>query len=263
MGIYSLDEICHRHCIELIPLVVFVTPAQRMQVSILLSFSSTVIHFVFLFDDGLSPEDCIQCCRENMILAKSSGVTSLVLACNSWTKIQCKPFDIALSLGLRAVEQTVDSICSFSLSSKSLSSLENIVENISTYCDLISSKGISSTVLPGLIESFFLCPLIISKFYTFLYAGYVWNRYSSKLYFESDQANISFMKETVRMVLFPSQFYTRNISDAYHNTDVILNLLSGSRISSEAINSKASARNIAENTLWCIITSTSDVETSG
>ena len=259
MDIYSLDEFCHRYCVELIPVLVFVSPGQRLSVSLLQSFSSSVAHFVFLFEDDCSDQDCISCVRENGVLAKSSGTTSLVLASNAWTKTHLNLLDMALSLGLKAIDVSIDLFCPFSLSTKSLSSLESIVDSISTYCDVLAAKGLSSSVLPGLIDSFFLCPMIISKFYVFLYAGYVWNRSSSQLYFESDPTNLSFMKETMRMVLFPSQFHTRNVSDAYHNTDVILNLLASNQVSPDSANIRASSRNLAENTLWCIITSTRDV----
>jgi hypothetical protein len=169
-----------------------------------------------------------------MNIAKQAGVTSLIIASTSWlTTNGCHPIEIAASYGIHCIEQSLESLCSFNLATKSLSDMSSIVDNISTYSTSIYSKGLSSAILPGLLDSFFVCPLLISKLYTFLYAGYSWNRQSSIDLFENSSTstspmNINILKDTLRMILFPVQYYTRDTSDAYHNTEVILDLLNSS-----------------------------------
>lgn len=260
INIYAIDEVCRRYSVDLIPAVVLASPSQILSPSCLHDFSNTTLCMIFLYNESNNAENCIKACRESMLLAQSSGITSLNIACTPWMSKNCSPLDIASNLGLRGLEQELDSLCSFNLSMKSLSGVESIIENISRYSQVVHSKGLASAVLPGLLESFFSSPLILTKFYTFLHAGYSWNRAACVEHFEA-HVDISILKDTVRMVLFPTQFYSQsNTSDAFHNTGVILNLLSNaSTLSSSSIANKSAKLHTTENILWCLVNSFDDV----
>jgi hypothetical protein len=261
VSIYSLDEVCRHYCVELIPSLVLSNPSVRISNCILKNFSNSVLFLIFLFEEtSCNVEESVLACKENLLAAQSAGITSVNIACTPWMRNNCHPSDIASSIGLRAVEQSLESLCSFDLSMKSLSSVDSIIENISKYAHEVYSKGLSSSILPGLLDSFFVSPLCLTKFYTFLHAGYSWNRTASKRYFEGPTANISGIKDIVRMLLFPSQYLLHGNSDVYHNTDVILGLLSNSRseTSSESV-VKPAALFHTENLIWCMLTSFENV----
>jgi hypothetical protein len=228
---------------------------------------------IFLYDSIHDEHECIRACKETMLLAQTAGITSLNIACSDWMTHTCNPLAIASNLGLRAVQQSLESLCSFNLAMKSLSGVENIITNVSRYSSEIYSNGLTSAILPGLLESFFASPLILTKFYTFLHAGYSWNRQACITHFETN-TDISLLKDTVRMVLFPTQFYSRlNTSDAFLNTGVILNLLSNAtttittlantNINNTVVHTStstlASKLHTTENVLWCLLNSFDDV----
>lgn len=260
VSIYSLDELCRRHCVDLLPAVVLSNTHQRLSATLLQNFSNTVLFIFFLYDETCDAEACSKACRDNMLIAQSAGISSLHISTSPWMhQSNCNPLDIASSLGMRAIDQPLDSMCPFSLSMKALNGVDAVLDNFSRYSLDMLSKGRSCAILPGLLNSFFTTPLVLIKFYIFLHAGYSWNRLASADHF-AHPGDISIMKDAVRMVLFPAQFYTRNnTSIAFHNTSIILDLLSSTVPSTDGVVIHPMKLQGTENTLWCMVNASSDL----
>lgn len=122
---YTLDEMCRRHCVDLIPTLVIQSIHQRLPLDVLKNFSHSMISIVFVFDQhSISAElaadaaaaagvagsaeeanghqaaavhiaavhaACITACELVIKDAHLAGCTTLSLASSEWTRVTADP----------------------------------------------------------------------------------------------------------------------------------------------------------------------------
>jgi hypothetical protein len=112
--VYSLDEKCRRHCVDLVPTLVIQSIHQRLPQDVLKNFSHKMISFVIVFDKQSVAAElaadtaaagantdvdsaaavraaCITACELVIKDAHLAGCTTLSIACSEWTRQTADP----------------------------------------------------------------------------------------------------------------------------------------------------------------------------
>lgn len=120
--VYALDEMCKRHCVDLVPTLIIQSIHQRLPLDVLKNFSHSMISIVFVFDQhSISAElaaaevaanpsaggetnghahvvhaaavhaACITACELVIKDAHLAGCTTLSLASSEWTRVTADP----------------------------------------------------------------------------------------------------------------------------------------------------------------------------
>lgn len=248
--LYALDEVCRRHCVELIPTVSLTIPNTMVVMSALRNFCSHIICLVLSFDPSPASntkltaedktldsyiQDCIVCCVKVMTSAQETGCRAILLSASNWTTSHINPVDIALSLGLNVKAITLTNVCSPQLQYRSVFSHSPFVSAMNSVVKNVVSKGIDFILLPSLSTAEFAYPAILNSFYLFLFAGLAWSREASSDLLHQSALGVAdgnegeaLIREVVAFVLFPERqrgIDVPNTANVCH--DLLLDLFTG------------------------------------
>jgi len=156
-----------------------------------------------------------QRCADIMSTAKHAGFTTITLACSAWTRQVAAPQSIAFRFGLECVERSVSLLFP---STHFLKPVICALDFIRTLASTSSKKnkefGTSLSVMPAFLDSDFMMPSLLLKYYCFLHAGFSWNSVSmTDMLGEPSKADASIIREVASLLIFSQQ--TEVASEAY------------------------------------------------
>jgi hypothetical protein len=174
---FALDEVCRRHYVDLIPTVIILTATQRVSLDLLRNFSSkTVALFLHLDQSQCSESACIEVCQEALSTIAMAGFCSVVLSCSLFVSKVVNPHLRALHVDLTVLLFNVDDLLNPSLFAKPILCTQTIHGLLSRASALVVERGQSVNILPAMLDSDFMYPLLHTKFICYLHGGYAWNR---------------------------------------------------------------------------------------
>jgi len=259
--IYALDEKCRRYCIDLIPTVIIQSVHQRLPLDVLKNFSHGMISIVFAFDkhsveaelagassgcksnsgdsDAPSAVDisaavaaaCITACEFVIKDAHLAGCSTISIACSEWARQTADPLRIAINAGVNGVVRDFGIMYPSSLFTKPLLCVQNYVRSIANYSSKVEENCSSISVFPAFMDRDFLYPSLLIKFYSFMFAGFSWNRISlaDMLGDPADlDFSVSIVKEVMYLIMFPAKVELPSAT-----FQVVMDLIMGATYASE------------------------------
>ena len=232
--IYAIDEICRRHCVDLVPTIILNSIDQKLPLEELKNFSHSMILLVLNYDynnilasfqtptdykddntDG-SPANnsdeeveiaCRNACEQSLIAVQQVGLKTVMISSNDWTRRTAAPLSIAIRLGLSAVYKNYSQMFPSALFSKPVICVHDFVSTLRVHSSRIQDQGSSLSLLPAFIDCDFMYPALLTKFYSFLHAGFAWNRNSTvdMIGDPASAADFSILREVASLLLFTQQ----------------------------------------------------------
>ena len=232
--IYAIDEICRRHCVDLVPTIILNSIDQKLPLEELKNFSHSMILLVLKYDynnilasfqtptdykddntDG-SPANnsdeeveiaCRNACEQSLIAVQQVGLKTVMISSNDWTRRTAAPLSIAIRLGLSAVYKNYSQMFPSAVFSKPVICVHDFVSTLRVHSSRIQDQGSSLSLLPAFIDCDFMYPALLTKFYSFLHAGFAWNRNSTvdMIGDPASAADFSILREVASLLLFTQQ----------------------------------------------------------
>eukprot|EP01038_Epipyxis_sp_PR26KG_P008804 gene8804-11887_t len=150
--LYALDEVCGRHCINLVPTIIITSIHQRLPLDLLRNFTAPSVSVLFAFDESSfafelnlleqsdtsvrlpSPESSCKIMCENIInQIHLAGFASIVLSATKWVNEIADPFSIAMKYGISAVVHDLSTMFPSSLFLKPLLTTQDYISSICNY----------------------------------------------------------------------------------------------------------------------------------
>ena len=286
--IYAIDEICRRHCVELVPTIVLNSINQTLPLEELKNFSHSMILLVLNYDysDILSslqsPTDdaevngdsdlkaeevenaCRNACEQSLIAVQQVGLKTVMISSNEWTRRTAAPLSIAIRLGLSAVYKNYSQMFPSALFSKPVICVHDFVSTLKLHSSRIQDQGSSLSLLPAFIDCDFMYPALLTKFYSFLHAGFAWNRNSTidMIGDPSSASDFGILREVASLLLFTQQLEKSAV--AYSS---ILGVFTGELLKSTIATDETDGSSFqitelvkVEKILWYLLNSPADVE---
>jgi len=183
----AVDEMARKRCIGLIPTHIISSIHHRLSMDLLKNFSQSMTCILVVLtcesvkeELGEATEDaaeqaCRAVCDGVFREAQACGFSTILLACSGWVKQMANPRVLAMNAGLNVVEQELGLLLPESLCVKPLLSPQVYVQALHSYSQRVGQNGSFLSVLPAYLDCDFMCPAILTKFYSFIYAGYCWH----------------------------------------------------------------------------------------
>ena len=114
-------------------------------------------------------------CASILAQAKEAGFTTVLLAASRWVRDAADPQDMAHRCGLECLERPVSLLFPSIHFVKPLIASQDFVRAVaqSAYRSMAVTNSLS--VLPGFVDSEFMVPALLLKYYLLLHAGFSWN----------------------------------------------------------------------------------------
>lgn len=232
--IYAIDEICRRHCVDLIPTIILNSIDQKLPLEELKNFSHSMILLVLNYDYNSilasleTPTEykddtiygtpvnskseqvemaCRNACEQSLIAVQQVGLKTVMISSNDWTRRTAVPLSIAIRLGLSAVYKNYSQMFPSALFSKPVICVHDFVSTLRVHSSRIQDQGSSLSLLPAFIDCDFMYPALLTKFYSFLHAGFAWNRNSTidMIGDPASASDFSILREVASLLLFTQQ----------------------------------------------------------
>lgn len=223
--IYAIDEICRRHCVELVPTIVLNSINQTLPLEELKNFSHSMILLVLNYDYSeilnslqstsdnveVNAEEvenaCRNACEQSLIAVQQVGLKTVMISSNEWTRRTAAPLTIAIRLGLSAVYKNYSQMFPSALFSKPVICVHDFVSTLRVHSSKMQEQGSSLSLLPAFIDCDFMYPALLTKFYSFLHAGFAWNRNSTidMIGDPSSATDFGILREVASLLLFTQQ----------------------------------------------------------
>ena len=175
---YALDEVCRRHYVDLVPTIIITSDTQRISLDLMRNFSQkTIALFLHMDQSQCSSESaCFDMCQENFQTLAMAGFRSVVLSCSPYVSKLIKPALLAHHLGFTVLPFNTDDLLNPSLFAKPILCSQTMLGLLSRSSSLVLERGQSVNILPAMLDSDFMYPLLYSKFLCYLHGGFAWNR---------------------------------------------------------------------------------------
>jgi hypothetical protein len=286
--IYAIDEICRRHCVELVPTIVLNSINQKLPLEELKNFSHSMILLVLNYDyndilstlqtptddnencgdSDIKPEDvenaCRLACEQSLVAVQQVGLKTVMISSNEWTRRTAAPLSIAIRLGLSAVYKNYSQMFPTALFSKPVICVHDFVSTLRVHSSRMQEQGSSLSLLPAFIDCDFMYPALLTKFYSFLHAGFAWNRNSTidMIGDPSSSSDFGILREVASLLLFTQQLEKAAV--AYSS---ILGVFTGELLRSTIASDETEGFSLqitelvkVEKILWYLLNSPSGVE---
>lgn len=246
--LFAIFEVCSRHRVDLIPTVVVSSLHQSMDIELLRNCSSKSLNILFLFEQravsgemlaALSAsaggpallngikidrtrfttrmiEKAVGSAITNILQqVQLAGFSSVCIGASTWTQRAADPLRISSNLGIAAVlHDDLEVIYPSALFTKPVVSAQGFIATMSACAATARRDGCGLSVFPAYMDSDFMTPMLMLKYYSFLHAGFTWNsaamremglgeRASAEL--ESTGTGAEIIREVVGLLLFPEE----------------------------------------------------------
>ena len=203
---YALDEVCRRHHVDLVPTVIINHSSQRISVDLLRNFSQKTIGlFLLLESEGVDEEAseslCYEACRSALSAVTLAGIRSVTMACSAYTRKMANPVVIAHRFDLTITDYKLDDLISPSLCTKPILCIQTTLGILAKTSQRVLDLGQNVSILPAIIDSDFMYPLVLAKYTCFLHAGFAWNR-TGICDMLGDFVDSKILRETLSQFLF-------------------------------------------------------------
>jgi len=163
-----------------------------------------------------------------------AGFSSVGMGASGWTKRAADPLRIASNLGIAAVlHNDLDVIYPSALFTKPLVSAQGFIATMSACAATARGEvpsdstscagGCSLSVFPAYMDSDFMTPMLMLKYYSFLHAGFTWNSTAMREMGLGERASAELdsgagtgaeiIREVVGLLLFPEEATRSKISE--------------------------------------------------
>lgn len=230
--IFLLDKFSQLHCIELVPYIILTSMHHILPIEMLKNNSSPMINIVFSFEEDFFLEElmkqynennyynqifdkltinkeieliCYNSCLNAMLSMQMIGITTISMSSTKWVKKIVNPIKMAAKLGFVCIEKDYNEIYSSPLVIKPIISTIDLMIKLKDYSLKINENGSSIAILPGFIDSNFMYPTILLKYYCFLFSAFMWNRNSTIDMIGDINSDFSIIKEVVTLIIFTNQ----------------------------------------------------------
>lgn len=286
--VYALDEVCKRHCVELVPTLVLNSIDETLPIDVLKNFSNKTIFITLNYDKaGVSAvlqeravtssvtsitaeQACRHACERVLSAVQVAGFTAVMLSTNKWTKKVGNPVSLAMKMGLSTMEKPVKEMFSPTLFIKPIIHIPEIIASLSKHSLKVADTGSSMSILPAFLDSEYMYPVILTKYFCFLHAAFAWNRSSTIDMLNSNVEeggsggvpDYSIIKEVTNLLLLSNNHQADRRS---MECKEILNVFSAEVFSaSHAANNEelnADSINLVEKIVWSLLTSKDNTAT--
>jgi hypothetical protein len=174
---YALDEVCRRHFVDLVPTIIISTANQSISLDLLRNFSQKTIALFLQFEKGqCSDTACYDVCQGAISTIAMAGFRSIILSCTSFVSTTVNPVLIANYFDLTVVSYNTDDLLNPSLFAKPLLCTQTLLGLLSNSAALTKERGQTVNILPAVLDSDFMYPLLFTKLVSYLHGGFAWNR---------------------------------------------------------------------------------------
>lgn len=229
--IYALDEICRRHCVDLIPTVIITASNQTLPLDVLKNFSQKMICLVLAMTESIGDEACIELCERTLLAVQQAGFTSVILSSTEYVRKVAKPTSMAMQTGLGVAHRTLNQLISHKLFVRPVICVHDFVTVLKDHSSSVIDEGANLSVLPAFSDSEYMYPSLLSKYFCFLYAAFVWNRASASDMIgdvsPDGSSDFSIVREVASLLIFTQQ--SERAALAYKE---VLSLFTGELLSS-------------------------------
>ena len=287
--LYALDEVCRRHCVELIPIVILTSMKHSLPLEMLKNFSHKMICIIFAYEQHpiyeelqqLHPSTRIKCsdleiachhsCEKAIASAQLAGLNTFIVGASDWTQRVAAPLNIASKMGVNAVGRSLKQLLAPNLFIKPTVYVPQFVQVLKAHSAAVLDDGLSLSVLPAFTDLDYMYPLLLSKFYCFLHGAFAWNRLSTVDMIGEDTSilsgDYSIIKEVASLIIF-SQHSERASSQYREILNVFTGNLQGADSSSNGNKLPSSQDEVppesdlglVENILWSLLSSKDHVD---
>lgn len=114
-------------------------------------------------------------CASILAQAKEAGFTTVLLGASSWARAAADPQDMAHRCGLECLERPISLLFPSIHFVKPLIASQDFVRAVaqSAYRSMAHTNSLS--VMPAFVDSEFMVPALLLKYYLLLHAGFSWN----------------------------------------------------------------------------------------
>jgi hypothetical protein len=208
---YALDEVCRRHYVELIPTFIISHHNQRISIDLLRNFShkslALLLHLESPDNDNdndatdFSESSCYDTCKAAISTIALAGIKSIILSTSSYVDKMASPEIIAHRFDLTVFKCDIDELLNPSLFTRPLLCFQTTIGLMSKSSLTAKQKSQSSYILPVILDSDFMFPLLFAKFSSYLHGGFGWNRVGVCDMLE-DFSDCKILRETLSQFLF-------------------------------------------------------------
>ncbi len=147
-----------------------------------------------------------QRCADIMCSLKAAGFSTVTLVCNEWLKRIANPLEIVFRFGLSGVERPGSVICPARHTSKPLLGVKEFIYSVHISMSKARDLGSSLVTFPAFLDNDVMMPLLLSKYHSFIFAGFAWNALSViDMLRDPVDPDASVLREVAYLLLFSSQ----------------------------------------------------------
>lgn len=155
-------------------------------------------------------------CDAVLAMVQLAGFTTVTIAANDWTNRVAQPWKLATQLGLNAHDVHLQTAYPSTCFIKPIVCAQEFICNIAQASARARAMSTGLAVFPAFLDSDFMVPGLLLKYYCFLHAGFSWNAASMADMQLGDLANMlvtptgsrpdaSIIREVVSLTLFSQQ----------------------------------------------------------
>ena len=164
-----------------------------------------------------------------MATVKEMGYETVIIVCNEWVKRVVNPIEITFRFGLQGVERPSSCVFPVRHFIKPIINTKDFIQSVYITTHRARECGSSICTFPAFVDNDVTMPLLLIKYYCFVFSGFVWN-HSSVVDMLGDplDAEATILREVAYLMMFPHQ--PDASLDVYN---AILTLLTGQLFSME------------------------------
>lgn len=147
-----------------------------------------------------------QRCVDLMSSVKEAGFCTVTLVCSEWIKRVVNPLEVVFRFGLSGVERSASLMCPARHMCKQVLCVNEFIRNMHLATSRAREIGSSVQVFPAFLDNDVMMPLLLSKYHSFLFAGFAWNSHSVEdMLGDINNPDASVLREVSYLQIFQNQ----------------------------------------------------------